>query len=356
MCSRHGGAETALLKAMFPFTKAPLICSAPMLGTTGPDLVTAVYQSGGLGFLGAGFDLSGLSATLLQTHAQLQMTPLPIGVGVLLFRASLPLFLSSLAPHPPAAVWFFAPSSTAQLAAWIQATRAQHPALKIFVQLGSVRELRELLAAAAAPAVDVLVAQGVADAGGHGLCRGASVVGLLPEMRAVVAESGRVIPVLAAGGIVDGGGAAAALALGASGVAMGTRFILTPECTAADGFKNYLLRLSDGGQTTTRTRIFDTLRGTGFWPPQYNGRGATNGTLRDHERGMPEAENRQLYEEALAAGDWERLTMFCGTGVGSVRELMPAGQVVVSVREGAVRALREAAMEFAGLGGSSDIL
>lgn len=103
---------------------------------------------------------------------------------------------------------------------------------------------------------------------------------------------------------------------------------MTPECAAADGFKEYLLNLSDGGQNTTRyanlstplsspmltprgrTRIFDTLRGTGFWPQQYNGRGAMNGTLRDDESGMAESENRELYEKALASGDWERLTMF----------------------------------------------
>ncbi|KAH8147420.1 uncharacterized protein LAJ45_08576 [Morchella importuna] len=342
--------ETALLKSMFSFTKTPLICSAPMLGTTGPDLITAVYKSGGLGFLGAGFDLTNLSANLAHTHSLLpDITPLPIGIGVILFRADLSLFLSSLKSHPPVAVWFFAPETAEQLDTWIINTKSHYPEIKIFVQLGSVKELKALLAGPAGEGIDVIVAQGVADSGGHGLCRGASVVGLVPEFRNVIRESGRVIPVLAAGGIVDGCGAAAALALGASGVVMGTRFILTPECAAADGFKEYLLNLSDGGQNTTRTRIFDTLRGTGFWPQQYNGRGAMNGTLRDDESGMAESENRELYEKALASGDWERLTMFCGTGVGSIQDLQPAGEVVVSVRDGAVKALREAAQEFAGL-------
>lgn len=226
--------ETALLKSMFSFTKTPLICSAPMLGTTGPDLITAVYKSGGLGklfphvvysyqpvsntqlgFLGAGFDLTNLSANLAQTHSLLpDITPLPIGVGVILFRADLSLFLSSLKPHPPAAVWFFAPETVEQLDTWIINTKSHYPEIKIFVQLGSVKELKALLTGPAGEGADVIVAQGVADSGGHGLCRGASVVGLVPELRSVIRESGRVLPVLAAGGIVDGRGAAAALALG----------------------------------------------------------------------------------------------------------------------------------------------
>lgn len=84
----------------------------------------------------------------------------------------------------------------------------------------------------------------------------------------------------------------------------------TTESEAPEGFKNYLVSLRDGGQTTVRTRIFDQLRGSGYWPPQYNGRAAANSTFTDHERGLSEVENEELYRKAVGDEDWERLTMF----------------------------------------------
>lgn len=87
--------------------------------------------------------------------------------------------------------------------------------------------------------------------------------------------------------------------------------------------------MTDGGQSTVRylipapesphqetkqspnsTRIYDTMRGTGGWPQEYNGRAVINDTFRAHEGGMSETMNRELYENAVEEGDWARLTMF----------------------------------------------
>lgn len=103
--------------------------------------------------------------------------------------------------------------------------RKDAPFIKIFVQIGSVAELERLLTGRASEGVDVIVAQGVADSGGHGRVRGASVIGLVPEFLDTIEglkiggriQWGRVLPVIAAGGIMDGRGTAAALALGKFG-------------------------------------------------------------------------------------------------------------------------------------------
>lgn len=91
----------------------------------------------------------------------------------------------------------------------------------MFVQIGSVGEMERLLTGKAGGEVDVVVAQGIADAGGHGRAQGASVVSLVPECVDVIKElRGRgvqmekVLPVVATGGIMDGRGVVAALALG----------------------------------------------------------------------------------------------------------------------------------------------
>lgn len=120
--------------------------------------------------------------------------------------------LPILRKHRPAAVWLFAPaeSPTEHHSKIIAAVKeSMEPAPRVFVQVGNVAAAREALEDGA----DVLVCQGI-DAGGHQFRRGMGVISLVPEVKEMIGESGKDVKIMAAGGIVSGKGAAAALALG----------------------------------------------------------------------------------------------------------------------------------------------
>lgn len=144
---------------------------------------------------------------------------LPVAVGFILAHASaVPHFAETAIPlllrHRAAGgAWLFAPDPDRDAAATYAALiPALHAAgLRAIVQVGTVAAAREALRAGA----DVLVAQG-SDAGGHQFAKGAGVVSLVPEVRALLEAEGKTddVALVAAGGIVDGQGVAAALALG----------------------------------------------------------------------------------------------------------------------------------------------
>ena len=104
---------------------------------------------------------------------------------------------------------------------------------KIWIQIGTVSDAVEV-AHLCAP--DVLVVQG-ADAGGHGLAQGAGIASLLPEVADALREVGKdFIPLVAAGGIVEGRGVAACIASGANTVVIGTRFLASREANITKGY------------------------------------------------------------------------------------------------------------------------
>lgn len=178
----------------------------------------------------------------------------PFGVGFILWTTPIEILDQvfpgdGVTPHP-AAVWLFA----GKFEDWIPLIREKSPATLIYVQVGDLKvqpESRETNSKEARRAVDagidVLVAQGN-DSGGHGTANSVSIISLVPEL----VSAFRQIPVLAAGGIVDASGILAALALGAEGAVMGTRFATTPESAMADDAKTLILQKTDGGATTKR--------------------------------------------------------------------------------------------------------
>jgi nitronate monooxygenase len=232
-----------------------------------------------LGLIGGGFDLAPGSAHLSRVDTELadararlalgdglSATAVPVGLGFITTHASTVHFEESVVPllikHRPLALWLFAPHpDTKPHAKIIPAARAAGASwgLKVFVQVGNVAAARE----AALDGADVLVAQGI-DAGGHQFRQGAGVISLVPEIVEMLIEEGKAadVAVVAAGGIVDGRGVAAAWALGiplyshidcqkwvinekiptgAEGVAMGTRVSKTKRSVMRGHYTDRLI-------------------------------------------------------------------------------------------------------------------
>jgi nitronate monooxygenase len=201
--------------------------------------------------------------------------------------------------------------------------------------------------------VDVVVAQGW-EAGGH--VRG--TVATLPLVPAIVDAVGDT-PVIAAGGIADGRGMAAALALGAAGVWVGTRFLASEEISIHPEYQRRILAASEN-DTAWCENLFD-----GGWPNAPH-RVLRNSTVRDWEAAGRPPSGRRPDEGKIVArsptrgeadryasftpgpdtvGDIESLSMWAGQGVGLVRKVQPAAEIVHEMNEQARGILRRLAQQ-----------
>ena len=165
-------------------------------------------------------------------------------------------------------------------------------------------------------------------------------MGLVPAVVDAVAP----IPVVAAGGIADGRGLAAALALGAAGVSMGTRFTATRESLWDQAMKSATLAAS--GDQTEQTRVFDVVRGAA-WPPIYPGRALRNAFSarwngREDELAADQAAQEKTY---LAAdpNDFTTRVVWAGEGVDLIGDIPTASEVIERVVAEAAAVLRERA-------------
>jgi nitronate monooxygenase len=260
---------------------------------------------------------------------------LPLGIGLLPFVSDLDDAMTVVAEYRPAIVWLFAVHEFADFGVWATKVRAASPQSKIWVQVGTVSAAVEI-ARLCSPALDGLVLQG-SDAGGHGFEHGASIVSLLPEATDVLHANGfGSLPLIAAGGIVDGRGVAAALALGAAGVVMGTRFLGARETDLHPSYREAVLKARDGALSTVRAKVFDELKWENMWPDLYDGRALATESYRDHRVGVDIKRIRERYYEAAAREDegfGGRAAVWAGSGVGLVNEVMGATEIVKEVRE-----------------------
>lgn len=209
--------------------------------------------------------------------------------------------------------------------------------IKIIAMAATVEDSQAL----AASGVDAIVAQG-GEAGGHrsrwvhGRSPEPADVGTLALVPQVVDAVS--VPVIAAGGIADGRGLLAALALGASGVMLGTRFVATRESMAPDFWKRALLER--GSEETTLTSVLTglparTLRNE--FTDQYAASGApTLPALIQHTAAL------DIYTAAATRGDGEHFPLYSGQSLGLIHDLPGAAEVVARIVE-------EARVAMAGL-------
>lgn len=360
------------LLSLYPWVTAPFIVSAPMRIMSGPALAVSVSRAGGLGFIGPGAKTQdtltdlGEALSLLESppgplrqplspsSISLPTTPLPIGVGFQLWSDDLDTAVRGIQQYQPCAAWLFAPREFKDLQIWIRRIRDAAPKTQIWVQIGTVAEAREILhsssgdfsdsvstSTSASTMPDVLVIQG-AEAGGHGRATdGIGLMTLLPEIADLVSSAPgaktKKIPLFGAGGITDGRGASAALCLGASGIVLGTRFLASHEARISRGYQAEIVRASEGAVSTTRTLLYNHLRGTFGWPESYSPRGIVNRSFAEHQAGRPFEELKREHDEALKMGDrgWGpegRLATYAGAGVGLIHGVEGAGGIVERVR------------------------
>jgi nitronate monooxygenase len=128
--------------------------------------------------------------------------------------------------------------------------------------------------------------------------------------------------IAAAGGISSGRQIAALLTMGAAGVVVGTRFLLTPECEYAQEKKSVLLKA--GLNATVRTLAYDDVGRTNGWPPNHDGRAIRNEIMDDLNQGLSLEERILKFDESRAKGEDSRLIIWAGVGVGLTSELKAA--------------------------------
>src|SRR6476469_388693 len=290
----------------------PVMC-AGMGGVSYHQLVAAVSEAGGFGCLGA----STMSADEMvdEIRAVRASTNKPFGVDLL---TALP---DRLVDDVAALIREGASVFGAGLGVPRDVIAMCHDRGVLVASMCG--KVRHALAAVDA-GCDLVIAQGT-EAGGH-----TGAVATMPLVPQVVdAVAGRV-PVVAAGGIVDGRGLAAALVLGAAGVWVGTRFIATPEARSAPGYKDALLRTAEDGTVISRAFTGKTLRAV------------ANDTTRYFEAHPEElVPFPEMLMKSMSGGwmhlganeetpgvDPDRECYPAGQGVGAIHELLPAGDVV----------------------------
>lgn len=296
------------------------IALAPMGGVAGGRLTAGVAEGGGLGMIGGGRG----NRDWLERECALAAcgTEKPWGIGLLSWAIT-PETIAWTISRRPAAIML----SFGDPAPFADAIR--RAGIPLIVQVTTLTEARRGLDVGA----DVLVAQGT-EAGGHGGGRST-----LPFVPAVVDIAGHV-PVLAAGGIADGRGLAAAFMLGAAGAVIGTRFEATTEAliTAAEATAITAATASD----TIRGRVADIAAGAG-WPPVYPARTLRNAftdTWQDREGELStDAEALASFRAGVDQADMDYVPIWAGEAVDLITELDTASALVARISAEATRAM-----------------
>ena len=316
--------------------EAPIVL-APMGGAVTPELVAAVSNAGGLGTLPLSWNTPDeVRSQVAETAA---LTDRPFGVNLIREWDQRERLAVAVDAGAPVISLFWGDA-----AGLVQ--EAHDEGAIVFVSVASAAEATR----AADAGADVVVAQGW-EAGGH--VRGTvTTLALVPRVVDAVAP----VPVVAAGGIADGRGLAAVLALGAAGAWVGTRFLAAQESSIHDEYRRRLLEAVE--TDTYYGTLFD-----GGWPDAPH-RALRNSTVEGWEAaGRPASGERPGEEEEVAArgdgspvkryasstphssmtGEIEALPNWAGQGVGLVTRVQPAAEIVQELVADAERILTKPA-------------
>ena len=310
----------------------PIVC-APMAFITGGALAAAVSNAGGIGIVGGGFagTLSSLEPDLETEIARVKSCK--FGVGFITWAlARAPEKLTAALKYSPSCV-FLSFGDPRRFAAEIQDGGAA-----LICQVQCLSQIPMALEAGAA----AVVVQGT-EAGGHGASR--STLAFVPEAADYLKQNSANTLLLAAGGISDGRGLAAALMLGADGIVAGTRFWASAEALTPTAHTERAIGATGDG--TIRTKSLDALRGIP-WPRQYSLRCLNNRLTNewaDRERDAFGAFGSLAtqYAEARARNDFDTVAVICGEGVGLIKDRPPAEVIVKSMMSQATDLLKHGA-------------
>ncbi|CAI9765376.1 unnamed protein product [Fraxinus pennsylvanica] len=299
---------------------------------SGPELVAAVANAGGLGLLRApDWEAPDHLRELIRKTRTL--TDKPFGVAVVLAFPHKEN-IRAILDEKVAVLQLYWGECSEDLV-----LEAHQAGVKVVPQVGSFEEAKK----AVDVGVDAIMVQGV-EAGGHVIGQD-TLLTLLPRVVDLVRNHD--IPVIAAGGIVDGRGYVAALALGAQAVALGTRFLATEESYAHPIYKRKLVELDK----TEYTDIFGRARWPGApqrvlktpffmdWRTLPHHENETDQPIigRSNIHGM-EKEIRRFagtVPNVTTTGDIESMAMYAGQGVGLIKKILPASEVIKIIVEGA---------------------
>ena len=313
------------------------LANAPIGTASSPELAAAVSNAGGLGMMAVSFmkDPDDLRRAVRRVR---ELTDRPFAANLLLEWPQEERLRICLEEKVPVISLFWGDPTPHVAAIHRAGARLMHT-------VGTADEALHVTRAGA----DVVVAQGW-EAGGH-VRDQISTMALVPRVVDAVGST----PVVAAGGIADGRGVAAVLALGACGAALGTRFLASPEAAVPQLYRDLVLSADTG----------DTVFGETFdkgWPDS-NMRTLLNSTLRNWiAAGRPPigrrpGENDEVARDAAGTpieryhvtqpfpgieGDFEALALYAGQSVGLVRDVRPAGEIVRRLAAEAIAALRGA--------------
>lgn len=300
------------------------IALAPMGGSAGGALAAAVSRGGGFGILGGAF---GDPEWLAREVPIVAGTDSPWGVGFLTWAIDVAAVERALEYGPRAVMLSFGDPSP-------YAERVRRAGALLILQVTDLEEAEQ----AADLGADVIVAQGT-ESGGHGARHGRSTLPFVPAVVDLVDP----VPVLAAGGIADGRGVAAALVLGAAGALIGTRFQATTEALVDPSITKAIVE--GRGRDTERSSVLDIARGS-RWPAKYPARTLGHPYL-DQWRGREaelaaDPQARQNYQDDVARGAVPPLPVWAGEAVDLITDLPSAADLVPTLAAQTEEALTRA--------------